>query len=249
MCASWCRWAVSLKYDLKGRKSKHKDHPPEIKDNVSISHIHVCCYRIPMTEFFTMQVIKDNQLTRKFYPDKAQSLIDILVKDAEFLREQHCIDYSLLIGVHKASLQAETDMCWPPQVLSSFKIEVVHFSGCDQQVSKALSLNEKRHLLLRPDSIPVRPSEGKTPLHGNIPVKASSVDSNTGLEELETRFACRSQEASTDTVADRCVHGDVREKMLRAEITRSRSKPQRAYSFIVVSNQSCIFLCTATIWS
>lgn len=51
---------------------------------------------------------KDNQLSRvrlgskPFIPHNAASLCSILIKDAEFLASQGCIDYSLLVGVHKS---------------------------------------------------------------------------------------------------------------------------------------------------
>lgn len=76
--------SVDVKYDLKGRKAKDSSLKKK-----SISR--------PADG----SIWKDNQLNRQFYPDNAVQLVETLAADAKFLASQRCIDYSLLVGVHK----------------------------------------------------------------------------------------------------------------------------------------------------
>ena len=76
---------LGKKFDLKGRI---------IKTNT--------CFwsKSPPTAPAKGAIFKDNQLKRKFYPESGNELIKVLNNDAEWLKSQLCIDYSLLVGVH-----------------------------------------------------------------------------------------------------------------------------------------------------
>eukprot|EP00007_Cunea_sp_BSH-02190019_P003227 CAMPEP_0174239654 /NCGR_PEP_ID=MMETSP0417-20130205/15550_1 /TAXON_ID=242541 /ORGANISM="Mayorella sp, Strain BSH-02190019" /LENGTH=804 /DNA_ID=CAMNT_0015318615 /DNA_START=110 /DNA_END=2521 /DNA_ORIENTATION=+ len=72
-------------YDLKGRPPK----PGKLHRNRDVSP--------------SDYVFKDNDLERGFYPKERVHVLHHLHADVEFLRQQGCMDYSLLIGVHQLS--------------------------------------------------------------------------------------------------------------------------------------------------
>ena len=53
------------------------------------------------------QVVKDNQRERLFYPVHRMELVRQLTEDAKFLKNHDCMDYSLMIGVHKVKEHKE----------------------------------------------------------------------------------------------------------------------------------------------
>lgn len=77
--------SIVEKFDLKGRKIKDSS----VKKKNYLEHANDGIW-------------KDNQLHRTFAPISADKLRETITKDARFLASQLCIDYSLLIGVHKS---------------------------------------------------------------------------------------------------------------------------------------------------
>lgn len=75
---------INQKFDLKGRTPKASTLQSREKIEFAAKG----------------NIWKDNQIKRSFAPDEAATLVSTLRRDAEFLRDQNCIDYSLLVGVH-----------------------------------------------------------------------------------------------------------------------------------------------------